>query len=112
MKSAKKIFCLALLPLLLLSCSKLENKILGKWLDDNSTGFEFYKDGTVIMYSPGELLSTLSGKYSLVDKETLKMEFTVYGTTTTHIYKVGVSGNELRFISDDNESGYVYKKVD
>jgi len=111
MEKTKKIFSLALLLLLLFSCSKPENKIIGKWLDDNGAGFEYYKDGTVIMNNPGGLISTLSGKYSFIDKETLKMEFLTYGTTTTQVYKVMISGDELTFMSDDKKSGYVYKKV-
>jgi len=87
---------------IVLTSSKPENPIVGKWREIGGTEtIEFFKDGTVIVFSKG---MTMGGSYKFVAKDRIKLELGGLGILAGPIVaKVSINGDELTFITSDGD---------
>jgi len=87
---------------IVLTSSKSENPIVGKWREIGGTEtIEFFKDGTVIVFSKG---MTMGGSYKFVAKDRIKLELGGLGILAGPIVaKVSINGDELTFITSDGD---------
>ncbi len=90
----------------LTSCGT-KSAIIGKWESTDPPGesIEFFSDGTFAQTS--SIGITSSGNYSLVDNETMKLDFTGFmGLIGTQIAKVQISGNKLTLTLNSQSFSY------
>jgi len=87
---------------IVLTSSKPENPIVGKWREIGGTEtIEFFKDSTVIVFSKG---MTMGGSYKFVAKDRIKLELGGLGILAGPIVaKVSINGDELTFITSDGD---------
>lgn len=93
----KKLLLLITL-LFTIGCANTKDDIVGKWHND-VTNIEFFKDGTVSMVKKG---TPMTGTYSVLENDRLKMTITVMGMTMTRVAKIKLSDKELILTSEDD----------
>ena len=93
---------------LFVGCSQ-QGGLLGKWQEiGGSETMQLFNDGTVTVLSHG---FTLTGKFSVVDGDHIRMEFGVVGKVTgPKVARYSVSGDELT-MTDNEGSVSKYRRV-
>ena len=96
------LLCIACSMVLLLSCSKPEDKLLGKWQEIGGTEtIEFMPDGTVTVIDEG---ASMNGSYKIVDESKIEMELTGTGALAAPVSAKGMfSDGDLTFTLPNGE---------
>ena len=98
---------LLLTALLFVGCfAETKEDIVGKWHND-TTKMELFKDGTVSMNKKG---TPMTGTYSVLENDRLKMTITVMGMTMTRVAKIKLTDNSLTLVSEDDNKTTDYTR--
>ena len=93
--SSLHIVFLILATIILAGCSKpTEEAIVGKW-EEEGQFIEFFQDSTCLMNNGKQ---RLSGRWTKVGDDRIKVETTMLGTTSTIVFEdIAISGDKMTF---------------
>lgn len=101
-KSLILVLCIVCSATLILSCSKPEDKILGKWQEIGGTEtIEFLQDGTVTVVDEG---MTMGGTYKIVEENQIEMDLVGTGALAAPVSAKGtLTGDDITFTMPNGE---------
>ena len=98
---------LLLTAILFVGCfADTKTDIIGKWKNE-TTKMELFKDGTVSINKNG---TPMTGTYSVLEDDRLKMTITAMGMTMTQVAKIKLKDNSLSLTAEDNNKTTNYTR--
>lgn len=100
-------FLLLSMIIVYLGCSSKPD-VQGLWIDSAGGSLELLSDGTAILSKSKN--QKMTGKWSILEDGRLKMEYTVFGVTSTILLKVSVKGDNMEVVDQDGDKEIFKRK--